>query len=48
MSKTKAVSERCEQQCFAKGFVELQTVVRFFSVLKVEVVKFSAVAANVS
>ena len=31
MSKTKALSERCEQQCFAKGFVELQTVVRSFS-----------------
>ena len=32
MSKTKALSERCEQQCFAKGFVELRTVVRSFSV----------------
>ena len=31
MSKTKALSERCEQQCFAKGFVELRTVVRSFS-----------------
>ena len=32
MSETKALSERCEQQCFAKGFVELRTVVRSFSV----------------
>ena len=31
VSKTKALSERCEQQCFAKGFVELRTVVRSFS-----------------
>ena len=31
MSKTKALSERCEQQCFAKGFVELWTAVRSFS-----------------
>ena len=31
VSKTKALSERCEQQCFAKGLVELQTVVRSFS-----------------
>ena len=35
MSKTKALSERCEQQCFAKGFVELQTVVQSFSIFDV-------------
>ena len=31
MSKTKALSEHCEQQCIAKGLVEVRTVVRAFS-----------------